>query len=85
MLYLYNGLLDGETRLVDAACGGNILNTTPDAAMLKMQELAEATRNFGKASNKRGVNAMDSNRPNLVGEIVELKNMIKKLTLQGTP
>ena len=29
VLYLYNGLLDHERRIVDAACGGSILNMTP--------------------------------------------------------
>ena len=32
VLYLYGGLLDEERRMVNAACGGNILNKTPAAA-----------------------------------------------------
>ena len=85
VLYFYNGLLDNERRIVDAACGGNILNSTPELALDKIQELAEGTRNFGRTSTKRGVHAVHSGQPEISTEIAELKEMVKRLTLMGTP
>ena len=85
VLYLYNGALENERRIIDAAYGGNILNTTPVAAMEKIQEMAKGTRSFGRTSIKRGVNAVDSNRSGVESDIAELKDMVRRLTLQGTP
>ena len=85
MLYLYNGLLDNERRIIDVACGGNILNTTPVEGMEKIQEMAEGTRNFDKTSTRRWVNAVNSNRSEFASDIAELKDMVRRLTLQGTP
>ena len=34
--HLYNGLLDHERRLVDAACNGSVLNLTPAQARIRI-------------------------------------------------
>ena len=74
--------MEADRRMVDAAYGGNILNVTHDHAMAKITEMAEGTRNFGRSSRGKGVNYVGSSRSD---DIDELKEMIKKLTLQGTP
>ena len=84
MLYFYGGLLENDRRMIDAACGGNILNVTPVEAMNKIQEMAEGTRNFGRATEKKGVNAVDSNHSGMQNDINELKEMVKMLALQRT-
>ena len=83
VLYLYNGLLDHERRIIDAACGGSILNLTPATAMEKFQDIAESTRSFGRTYTKKGANAVSSDNPDVIREIAELKNMIKGLSLQN--
>ncbi len=50
-LYLYNSALDNERRLIDASCGGNFLNITPAIARAKIEEIAEGTRTFVRASS----------------------------------
>ena len=82
VLYIYGGLLEADRRMIDAACGGNILNVTPDQAMAKITEMAEGTKKFGRSSRGKGVNYVGSSRSD---DIAELKEMITKLTLHGTP
>ena len=53
VLYIFGGLLESDRRMIDAACGGNILNATPDQAMEKIQEMVEGTRNFGRSNKKK--------------------------------
>lgn len=83
VLYLYNGLLDQERRIIDAACGGSILNLTPAAAMERLQDIAEGTRSFGRTYTKKGANAASSSNDNIVEEIAELKSILKGLTMQS--
>src|ERR1044071_3957662 len=83
VLYLYNGLLDQERRIVDASCGGSILNLTPVAAMERLQDFADGTRSFGRTYTKKGAHAASSGSPNVIDEIAELKSMIKGLKKQG--
>ena len=47
--------------------------------------MAEGTRNFGRSNRKKGVNVVDSTRPGMANDIAELMEMVKRLTLQGTP
>lgn len=83
VLHLYNSLLDQERRIIEAACGGNILNMTPAAAMAKLQDTADGTRSFGRTYTRKGANVARSESPSVINEIVELKNMIKGLKLQN--
>ena len=71
--------------MVDSACGGNILNKTATAAMEMFQEMAEGSREFGRASARQGVNTIDSTSSAMMREITELKEMVKRLTLKDTP
>ena len=73
VLHLYNGLLDNERRMVDVACGGNILNKTATAAMDMFKEMAEGSREFGRSAAKQGVSAVDSTSSAMMSEITELK------------
>ena len=53
VLHLYNGLLDQQRRIIDAACGGSILNMTPTEAMAKLQDIADGTRSFGRTYTRK--------------------------------
>ncbi|XP_057251701.1 uncharacterized protein LOC130591798 [Beta vulgaris subsp. vulgaris] len=48
VLYLVGGLLPDERRMVNAACGGNIDNKTPQQAMELISEFAESSRTYSK-------------------------------------
>ena len=48
ILYLYNGLLDDERRMVNAACGGNILNKISTDAFDLMSALSDMQRTQAK-------------------------------------
>ena len=85
VLHLYNGMLDSERMMVDAACGGNILNKTATAAMDMFKEMAEGSREFGRSAVKHGVSPIDSTSSAMMNEISELKEMVKRLTLKDTP
>ena len=58
MLFLFNWLLDEERKTVNSACGGNILNKTPNAAWEVFSELSEGSRQFSKSGHARGVLAI---------------------------
>src|ERR1044071_686864 len=60
VLHLYNGLLDHERRIVDAACNGSVLNMTATAARNRILEIAEGSRSFGRTYTKKGVSAVSS-------------------------
>ena len=79
VLFLYNGLLDNERRMIDAACCGSIMNLTPTAAMDRMQDIAEGTRSFGRTYTKKGVSAVNSSNQELKDEMAELKSMVKEV------
>ena len=73
-----------KRRMVDAACGGSILNMTPDEAMDKLIDMAKDTRSFGRTYTTKGVNAASSSdNPELIREISELKKMVSSLTKPG--
>ena len=81
VLYLHGGLLDDERRMVNAACGGNILNKTPAGAFEMFSELAEGARQFRKMSSKTVSSAeADSS---LQTDVNELKEMMRKFMLNG--
>ena len=61
--HLHNGLLDQERRLVDAACNGSVLNLTPAQARIRINEIAEGSRSFGRTYHKKGVNVVGSGDP----------------------
>jgi hypothetical protein len=84
ILYLYGGLFDDERRMVNAACGGNILNKTPAATFELFFELSEGSRQFSKKSSTCGVNMADSSSSVIRSEMAELKDMMKKFMMQGT-
>src|ERR1044071_2484112 len=84
VMFLAHGLLASERRMVDAACGGSILNMTPDEAMNKLIDMAEGIRSFGRTYSTKGVNAASSSdNPELIREISELKRMVSSLTKPG--
>ncbi|XP_057517977.1 uncharacterized protein LOC130798899 [Amaranthus tricolor] len=53
ILYFYNGLLNDEVRMVNAASGGSFLRKTPTAARELLEELAEGSRQFSRRENPR--------------------------------
>src|ERR1044071_3650453 len=82
VLCLYNGLLNHERRMINAACCGNILNLTPTAAMNMMQDIAEGTRSFGRTYTKKGVSALSSTNQELKelkDELAEIKSVVKEV------
>ena len=84
ILYFYNGLLDDERRMVNAACRGNILNKTPTVAYSMMSELSEWSRQFRKPSTS-GVNSANSLTHASKSDVAELKEMMQRFMLKGTP
>lgn len=81
VLYLHGGLLDDERRMVNAACGGNILNKTPAGAFEMFSELAEGARQFRKTSSKTVSSAKADS--SLQTDVNELKEMMRKFMLNG--
>ena len=71
--------------MVNAASGGNIQNKTPSEAFELFSELAEGSRQFRQRTNKH-VKAASTYREemNLKNEVAELKDMMKKMMLNGT-
>ena len=53
ILYFYNGLLNDEVRMVNAASRGFFLSKTPTAAREFLEELVEGSRQFSKRKNLR--------------------------------
>ena len=85
VLHLYNGLLDQERRIIDAACNGSVLNLTPAAARSRIHDIAEGSRSFGRTYARRGANAASSSGLDVTSEIAEIKSMIKGLALGRDP
>jgi hypothetical protein len=84
ILYLFGGLLDEERRMVNAACGGNILNKTPDKAFELFSELSEGSRQYNKRESSSTVKAVyPSSSSSLQSEVNELKNMMKQFIQSG--
>ncbi|XP_057251700.1 uncharacterized protein LOC125498776 [Beta vulgaris subsp. vulgaris] len=57
VLYLVGGILPDERRMVNAACGGNIDNKTPQQATELISEFAEKFPTYSKRNTTRGVKA----------------------------
>ena len=68
--------------MVNAACGGNIENKTPDEAMNLIIEFAESSRTHSKRGPVRGVKAASSNS-NLESDVSELKSMFRQFMMSG--
>jgi len=83
ILYFYNGLIDEERRLVNAACSGNILNKTPTEAIELFTELAEGSRQYRRSSGKQAVVMPPSQESSLQTEVSELKELVKKCLISG--
>ncbi|XP_073525467.1 uncharacterized protein [Phyllobates terribilis] len=84
VIHLYNGLLDQERRIIDAACNGSVLNLTPDIAMSRIHDIADGTRSFGRTYSRKGVHAANSSSSDVSNTLAELKSMIETLVLTRT-
>ncbi|XP_057247938.1 uncharacterized protein LOC130590061 [Beta vulgaris subsp. vulgaris] len=84
VLYLVVGLLPDERRMVNAACGGNIDNKTPQQAMELISEFAESYRTYSKRNATRGVKAASS-ESSLESEVSDLKNMFRQFMTSNKP
>ena len=73
--------------MVNAACGGNILNKTPTAAFEIFSELSEGSRQFSKRASAQAVKATSSEQapPSMVREVSEMKEMLKVLMRKEGP
>ena len=85
VMYFYSGMTDGERRMVNAASGGNLQNKTPAEAFELFSELAEGSRQFSQRFNIHQAKAASTSREdlNLKNDVSELKDMMKRLMLNG--
>ncbi|XP_048492418.1 uncharacterized protein LOC125493273 [Beta vulgaris subsp. vulgaris] len=84
VLYLVAGLLPDERRMVNAACGGNIDNKTPQQAMKLISEFAESSRTYSKRNATWGVK-VESSYSSLESEVSDLKNMFRQFMMSNKP
>ncbi|XP_057250073.1 uncharacterized protein LOC125496708 [Beta vulgaris subsp. vulgaris] len=68
--------------MVNAACGGNIDNKTPQQAMELISEFAESSRTYSKRNTTRGVKAASS-KSSLESEVSDLKGMFRQFLVSG--
>ncbi|CAH9146939.1 unnamed protein product [Cuscuta epithymum] len=82
ILYFYDGLVDDDRRMVNAACGGGIVNKTPSQAINLISELAENSRQFGRRSSTRRVAAAESTS-SLESQVAGLTSLVKDFLLKS--
>src|ERR1044071_3428181 len=70
--------------MVNAACGCNILYKTAINVFALMSELSKGSRKF-KRTNARSVSFADSSAPASQYDVAELKEMMQRFMLKGTP
>ena len=73
----YNGLLNDEVRMVNAAIGGSFLRKTPTAARELLEELVEGSRQFSRRQNPRKT-SLDSSSSNT--KVHKLEDKVEALT-----
>ena len=86
IFYLYEYLLPDERRMLNAACGGSIMNKTPKAAFEMIGDLSEESRQFNTRSGShstRAANAVNVNSSSN-SEIQELKDIMRQFMLAST-
>ncbi|CAH9083362.1 unnamed protein product [Cuscuta europaea] len=79
ILYFYDGLCNDDRRMINAACGGGIVNKTPSQARNLISELAENCRHYDRRSSKR-VMAAESNT-SLESQVADLTSLVKYFLL----
>ncbi|CAH9119078.1 unnamed protein product [Cuscuta europaea] len=67
--------------MMNAACGGGIVNKTPSQARNLISELAENSRHYSGRSSTRRVAAAESNT-SLEGQVASLTSLVKELLLK---
>ncbi|CAH9051333.1 unnamed protein product [Cuscuta europaea] len=80
ILYFYDGLVDQDRRMVNAACGGGIVNKTPSQARDLISELAENSRHYNGRSSSKRVMAAESNN-SLESQVAGLTSLVKDFLL----
>ncbi|CAH9079810.1 unnamed protein product [Cuscuta epithymum] len=80
ILYFYDGLVDDDRRMVNAACGGGIVNKTPSQATSLISELAENSRHYNGRSSTRKVAAAESSS-SLESQMAGLTSLVKDFLL----
>ena len=82
-LYFYNGLLNDEVRMVNAASGGSFLRKTPTAARELLEELAEGSRQFSRRENPRKTSLEDSSSNTKVHKLEALASMMRDFMVKN--
>ncbi|CAH9067015.1 unnamed protein product [Cuscuta epithymum] len=89
ILYFYDGLVDQDRRMVNAACGGGIVNKTPSQARDLISELAENSRHYNGRSSTRRIMAVESNNAlesqvnGLASQVTGLTSLVKDFLLKS--
>ena len=82
ILYLHGGLKDEDRRMINSACGGNILKFTYEEGMQIFATLADDSRQYNSRTNRRSVAEMGKVDQD---EFALLKEEVRRLKLKGTP
>ncbi|CAH9132758.1 unnamed protein product [Cuscuta epithymum] len=80
ILYFYDGLAEHDRRMVNAACGGGIVNKTPSQARNLLSELAENSRHYNGRSSTRKIAAAESSS-SLESQVAGLTSLVKDFLL----
>ena len=81
ILYFYEGLTYEDRKMVNGACGGNLVTKTVDQAKSIFKELAEGARTKGRKSATRKLHAIGSGTSELEQKVDGLTEMIKSIVV----
>ena len=82
ILYLLGGLKDDNRRMVNSACGKNILKFTYEEGIQIFATLADDSRQYNSRTNRKSVAEMGRVDQD---EFALLKEEVRRLKLKGTP
>ena len=83
ILYLHGGLREDDRRMINAACGGNILKMTHYGALAVFASLADDSRQYtGRDTSKKAVANVSQVDQD---EFALLKEEVRRLRLKGSP
>ena len=86
-MYFYNGLVNDDVRMINAASGGSILNNTLEATRALIKELAKGSRQFKKRSHDKRAIRENVSTKSKVGKLEEqmqaLTSMMRDFMVKG--
>ena len=86
-MYIYNGLVNDDVRMIITANGGSILNNTPEATRALIEELTEVFRQFNKRYHDKRAIRENVNTESKVGKLEDqmqaLTSMMRDFMVKG--